>query len=132
MSNENVSGMLEVTIGRIKDVLGSETIIGDPISLPGGSVAIPVSRVSFGFGSGGTDLPNKDGREMFGGGLGGGVTVTPVAFLLASPAGSVRLLQFSDCASAIENVINSVPETVDRVVSLFEKKKGSSEEQEEG
>ena len=121
MSN-SIGNMLETTIGKIKDVLGSETIIGKPIELPGGVTAVPVSRVSFGFGSGGADLPSKDGKDKFGGGIGGGVTVTPVAFLLASPNGSVRIMQLSEFGSAVENVINTVPETVDRVVSLFEKK----------
>ena len=129
-NNSNIGNMLETTIGKIKDVLGSETIIGKPIELPNGVTAVPVSRVSFGFGSGGADLPGKDGKEHFGGGIGGGVTVSPVAFLLASPNGTVRLMQLSEFGNAIENVINTVPETVDRVVSLFERKKETAAEAE--
>ncbi len=119
MSKDSIGGMLETTIGKIKDVIGSETVIGDPIKLPGGATAIPVSKVSFGFGSGGADV-GQNGN--FGGGLGGGVTVTPVAFLLCSAEGNVRLLQLSERGGAIDNIINQAPEMLDKVVGAFGKK----------
>lgn len=118
MAKENIGGMLEATIGKIKEAVGGDMVIGKPINLPNGATAVPVSMVSFGFGSGGTDLPTKGTKDLFGGGAGGGVKVVPVAFLISSESG-VRLVQLSNNQTAIDNIVQSVPEVVDKLVTIL-------------
>ena len=80
MSTERGLNLLtEVALNKIRGLTDSGTVIGEPITLPNGATAVPVSKVSFGFASGGSDLPSKKQADMFGGGTGGGVTITPIA-----------------------------------------------------
>ena len=108
-----------VTIEKIRDMVNSETIIGDPIHVDDTTI-IPVSRVTFGFASGGSDVGPASSKQMFGGGSGAGVSVTPVAFLVVSN-GNVRTVQLVEKVSAVDNVIASLPELVDKVAALIKK-----------
>ena len=80
MSEKNLEGLLNVSLENIKGLVDSNSIIGSPITTPDGTTIIPVSKVSFGFASGGSDFPSASPKEMFGGGSGGGVTIQPMAF----------------------------------------------------
>ena len=102
-------------------MVNAETIIGDPIHVDDTTI-IPVSRVTFGFASGGSDVGPRSNKQMFGGGSGAGVSVTPVAFLVVSN-GNVRTVQLVEKVSAIDNVIASLPELVDKVAALIKKEK---------
>ena len=82
MKEQSAAGILGTTIDKIKDMVDSRTIIGDPIDAGNGIKVIPVSKVTYGFASGGTDFPTKSSKDLFGGGGGAGVTLTPVAFLV--------------------------------------------------
>ena len=73
MSEKNLEGLLNVSLENIKGLVDSNSIIGSPITTPDGTTIIPVSKVSFGFASGGSDFPSASPKEMFGGGSGGGV-----------------------------------------------------------
>ena len=84
--------------------------------------SFPVSRVTFGFASGGSDVAPSSNKQMFGGGSGAGVSVTPVAFLVVSN-GNVRTVQLVEKVSAVDNVIASLPELVDKVAALIKKEK---------
>ena len=110
-----------VTIEKIRDMVNSETIIGDPIHVDDTTI-IPVSRVTFGFASGGSDVGPASSKQMFGGGSGAGVSVTPGAFLVVSN-GNVRTVQLVEKVSAVDNVIASLPELVDKVAALIKKEK---------
>ena len=117
-----IEGMLGTSMGKIREMVDVNTIIGDPITTPDGTVIIPVSKVTFGFGSGGSDFPNKSQQELFGGGAGGGVTIVPLAFLVVS-GGEVKLLQLSPNNSTADKVVDAVPGLIDKVSGIFGKEK---------
>ena len=120
MAEHPIQGLMGVTIEKIRDMVNAETIIGDPIHVDDTTI-IPVSRVTFGFVSGGSDVGPSSNKQMFGG-SGAGVSVTPVAFLVVSN-GNVRTVQLVEKVSAVDNVIASLPELVDKVAALIKKEK---------
>lgn len=122
MENENnIQGIMNVTMDKLRTMADADTIIGDPI-VTGGVTLIPVSKVSFGLATGGSDLPNKNAQKLFGGGGGAGVTITPVAFI-AVQNGEVRLLQISKESNAADKAVALVPELFDKIAGLFKKDK---------
>lgn len=122
MGEASVKNVVETTVQKMKDMLDVNTVMGEPISAGDGITILPISRVSCGFGSGGTDFPTKQPKDCFGGGAGGGVSVTPVGFLVVKGQ-EVRLLQLSSNAGYADRLINLVPEVVDKIVGLFKKDK---------
>lgn len=116
-----VQETMRITMDEIRGMVDANTIIGEPISCNGGITVIPVSKVSYGFASGGSDLPTKVAKDQFGGGGGAGVTITPVAFLVITPT-DVKLMQLSVNASTPNAVINMVPDLVDKLSALLNKK----------
>ena len=122
MSEKNLEGLLNVSLENIKGLVDSNSIIGSPITTPDGATIIPVSKVSFGFASGGSDFPTTSPKDMFGGGSGGGVTISPVAFLVIK-GDSVRMIQVADKDSISERIANMVPDSIDTVSSLISSKK---------
>ncbi len=111
MSEHPIEGMMGVSMEKIRDMVDVNTIIGNPITTPDGlTTVIPVSRVSFGFGSGGTDLPAKVEKDLFGGGAGAGVSIHPLAFVVIGASG-VELLQMDENGGA-EKMISAVPDAV--------------------
>ncbi|MFA5659513.1 MAG: GerW family sporulation protein [Oscillospiraceae bacterium] len=128
MSEHPIQGLIETAMKKIKEMIDVDTIIGDAITAPDGTTIIPVSKVSFGFASGGSDIPSaKTQRELFGGGSGAGITISPIAFIVISN-GDVKLLQMSMNANSSNAIINMVPEVFDKISSLI-KKKGNKDEQ---
>ncbi|MBR6315020.1 MAG: sporulation protein YtfJ [Clostridia bacterium] len=122
MSEKSAGAILSATIEKIRDLVDTSTIIGEPINADGGVTIIPVSKVTYGFASGGADFPSKDPKELFGGGGGAGVTITPVAFLIISD-GEVTLKHITAYDNAAERVVNLVPEMFDKVTSFVNKSK---------
>ena len=120
MKEQSASGILGTTIEKIRDLVDVSTIIGDPMYLEGGMTIIPVSNVTYGFASGGSDFPSKTNAQLFGGGGGAGVTITPVAFLIVSD-GEVTLKHITAYDNAAERVVNLVPEMFDKVTSVVNK-----------
>lgn len=127
MSEKNLEGLLNVSLGNIKSMVDSNSIIGEPIVTPDGTTIIPVSKVSFGFASGGSDFPTASPKEMFGGGSGGGVTIQPIAFLVIKGE-NVRMIQLADKNNIPERLANMVPDAIDSISSLINKKKGAEPE----
>ncbi len=123
MSDHPVNGLMGTTIEKIRDMIDVNTIIGNPITTPEGSTIIPVSKVSFGFASGGSDLPVKQQKELFGGAAGAGVSVQPLAFICVSPSGDIKLLQMSVNASKENAIINTIPELIEKISDLVSSKK---------
>ena len=97
------------------------------MTVDGGITIIPVSKVTYGFASGGSDFPSKSNKEIFGGGGGAGVTITPVAFLVISD-GEVTLKHITAYDNAAERVVNLVPEMFDKVTSVVNKAKKEKSE----
>ncbi|MBQ7966054.1 MAG: GerW family sporulation protein [Ruminococcus sp.] len=120
-----INSLMDTTMKKIKEMIDVNTIIGDPITTPDGTTIIPVSKVSYGFASGGSDLPTKkDNKDCFGGGSGAGVTINPVAFLYVSK-GNVKLIPIEKYDGAVDRIVGMVPEVIDKVSDLIKKDKGS-------
>lgn len=132
MSDNKVNHLLGVSMDKIKEMVDVNTVIGDPITTPDGTTIIPVSRVSYGFASGGSDLPSKaqPSSDLFAGGSGAGITIIPIAFLAISN-GNVRMIQIEPFVSPVDRALEKGPEVVDRISALigqFKKKKETPEE----
>ena len=131
MSAHPIEGMMDVTMEKIKSMVDANTIIGNPINLADGTLVLPISKVTFGFASGGSDFPSKTTQELFGGGSGAGVTIQPVGFLVAKD-GNVRVMQLADTSNSVDRALSLVPELVDKVTALVQKKpEGQGEAQPE-
>ena len=122
MAEKSAGVILASTIEKIRELVDTSTIIGEPIYAEGGTTIIPVSKVTYGFASGGADFPSKSTKELFGGGGGAGVTITPVAFLVIN-GGEVTLKHITAYDNAAERVVNLVPEMFDKVTGLMNKAK---------
>ena len=123
MSEHPFNGIMETVLSNIKDMVDVNTIVGDPITAADGTTIIPVSKVSFGFASGGADLPSpldksaapaQDKGNAFGVGNGAGVSITPIAFLVVGSSG-VKLLPITVEANTVDRVIDAVPNLIDKV-----------------
>lgn len=123
MSDHPINSLMDTTMKKIKEMIDVNTIIGDPITTPDGTTIIPVSKVSYGFASGGSDLPTKrDNKDCFGGGSGAGVTINPVAFLSVSK-GSVKLIPIEKYDGAVDRIVGMMPDMLDKVADYFKKDK---------
>ncbi|MBR5126485.1 MAG: GerW family sporulation protein [Oscillospiraceae bacterium] len=122
--SQNLPNMLEHTIQKIREMVDVNSVIGEPITTPDGVTIIPVSKVSVGFGGGGSDFVNsKGGENPFGGGVGGGVKVTPVCFLIVKD-GAVRMMPVAAPANTTaDRIVEMVPDTLDKIVSFIDSKK---------
>ena len=122
MSDNQVNHLLGTTMDKIKQMVDVNTVIGNPVTTPDGTTVIPVSRVSYGFASGGTDLPSKTQPSggLFAGGSGAGITISPIAFLTIRE-GHVRVLQIEPYLSSVDRALEKVPDVVDKISSLFQK-----------
>ncbi len=122
MSN-NVPNMLENTIAKIREMVDVNSVIGDPITTADGVTIIPVSKVSVGFGGGGSDYVSKNANKQenpFGGGAGGGVSVTPIAFLIVKE-GNVRMLPVATPANTTaDRLVEMIPDTLDKVSAFID------------
>ena len=121
MSESKVNGIMNTTMEKLRTMVDADTIIGTPLTV-GKITLIPVSRVSFGMATGGSDFPNKNGQELFGGGGGAGVTVNPVAFIAVNGE-NVHMMPVYNELGTIDKAINMAPELIDKVKSLFEREK---------
>ena len=126
MSQHPIEGLMDVTLEKIKSMVDSNTIIGNPINM----AVLPISRVTFGFASGGADFPSKTTKDLFGGGGGAGVSIQPVAFLVVKD-GSVRMLQLADTSNSVDRAIGMLPDMVDKITALFNNKQKEQQAQSE-
>ncbi len=125
MSEKSANGILRTTIEKVRDLVDVSTIIGEPIILPDGLTIIPVSKVTYGFASGGSDFPSKNNVELFGGAGGAGIAINPVAFLVIKD-GDVTIKHIVSDDNAVERAVSLVPEMFDKITSL-KKNKGADE-----
>ena len=124
--SQTLPNMLENTISKIRDMVDVNSVIGTPITTPDGVTIIPVSKVSVGFGGGGSDFTNN--KDAFGGGAGGGVKVTPICFLIVKD-GAVRMMPVAAPANTTaDRIVEQVPDVLDKIASFIdsrtEKKEG--------
>lgn len=134
MSEHPIESLMKTTMESIKEMVDVNTIVGDAVETTDGTVIIPISKVSFGFASGGGEYinmkQNKDERSSeqttkdqlpFAGGAGAGVSVQPVAFMVVGN-GQMKLMSVDQNANLIDNIINSTPKVIDSLQSVFSKK----------
>ena len=122
--SQKLPNMLESTIQKIKEMVDVNSVIGTPITTPDGVTIIPVSKVSVGFGGGGSDFTTKSSRpgedHPFGGGAGGGVKVTPICFLIVKD-GAVRMMPVAEPASTTaDRIVEMVPDTLDKISAFID------------
>ena len=120
-----IEGVMSTTMQKIKEMVDVNTIIGDPVTTPDGTTIIPVSKVTFGFASGGSDRPTSNPKQTFGGGGGAGVTIQPLAFLVVHQ-GDVKLLQIATSSNTADKIVNAVPDVIDKISDAIAKGKESS------
>ena len=117
--SQTLPNMLENTIAKIREMVDVNSVIGDPITTPDGVTIIPVSKVSVGFGGGGSDYA-KSTKDAFGGGAGGGVKVTPICFLIVQN-GAVRMMPVAAPASTTaDRIVEMVPDTLDKLANFID------------
>ena len=121
--SQNLPNMLDNTIAKLREMVNANTVVGEPITTADGVTIIPVSKVSIGFGGGGSDFVSKNlnhHENPFGGGVGAGVKVTPVAFLIIKE-GNVRMIPVATPANTTaDRIVEMVPETLDKIVSFVD------------
>lgn len=119
MNEHPIKSLIDASMEKIKQMVDGDTIIGDPITMGEDCVIIPVSQVSIGFASGGSDLPVKaQPKDLFGGGSGAALKVTPVGFLVINK-GDVKLLEFTKKSdTTADRLVGMVPDLVDKVSAL--------------
>ena len=116
--SQTLPNMLENTIAKIREMVDVNSVIGDPITTPDGVTIIPVSKVSVGFGGGGSDYTKN--QEAFGGGAGGGVKVTPICFLIVKD-GAVRMMPVAAPANTTaDRIVEQVPDVLDKIASFID------------
>ena len=124
--SQNVPNMLQSTIERIREMVDVNSVIGEPITTPDGVTIIPVSKVSVGFGGGGSDYTKN--QEAFGGGAGGGVKVTPICFLIVKD-GAVRMMPVAAPANTTaDRIVEQVPDVLDKIASFIDSRIEKKEE----
>lgn len=120
--NSNVEGLMGVSVEKIREMVDANTVIGTPMTLADGTTIIPVSKVSYGFASGGSDLPSKTRNDMFGGGAGAGINIMPVAFLTIKGS-DINILPVVSQPDTLDRLVSLIPEAVGKIADLIKKNK---------
>ncbi|MGV3464743.1 MAG: GerW family sporulation protein [Heyndrickxia sp.] len=135
MSGHPIEGLMTAAMENLKEMIDVNTIIGDPVETPDGSVILTVSKVGFGFAAGGSQFntngksnpdENNQGQHVggsglpFGGGSGGGVSITPIAFLIVNSSG-VKMLHLDESTHLLEKILDVAPSVVDKIQSMIKK-----------
>lgn len=121
MSENSIKAIMDTTMDKLRAMVDANTIIGDPITV-GDVTLLPVSRVAFGLATGGSDFPSKHQSELFGGGGGAGVTISPVAFIAVN-GDSVKMMPVYNELGTAEKALAMAPEVLERAKELFSKDK---------
>ncbi|WP_138753455.1 GerW family sporulation protein [Paenibacillus sinopodophylli] len=131
MAEHPIQGLMQTAMENIKEMVDVNTIVGDPVQTPDGSIIMPISKVGFGFVAGGSDIRLDDADHKnqsdaqhasvampFGGGSGGGVSITPIAFLVVGTHG-VKIVPLDNQTHLLERVIDSAPHVFDKLQSMM-------------
>ena len=127
MSENSIKGIMDITMDKLRAMVDANTIIGDPIVV-GDITLIPVSKVSFGVATGGSDFPSKTQSGLFGGGGGAGVTLSPVAFI-AINGQNVKMMPVYNEMTSVDKAISMAPEVLEKAKELFSKDKKDKTQQ---
>lgn len=128
--SQNLPNMLDNTIAKIRELLNANSVVGEPINAGDGVTIIPISKISVGLGGGGSDYVSKHTNQHenpFGGGVGAGVKVTPVAFLIVKD-GNVRMLPVATPPNTTaDRLVEMVPDTLDKIAAFVDSRTGKTE-----
>lgn len=127
--SQNLQNMLESTLAKVREMVDSNSVVGDPISTPDGTTILPISKITVGYGGGGSDraLKTNANREAYGGGVGAGIRVTPVAFLIIK-GDSVRMLPVAAAPNTTaDRVVELVPNVIDQLTAFVDKRSQKKE-----
>ncbi len=138
MTNHPIEALMKTTMESLKEMIDVNTIVGDPVETPDGTVIIPISRVSFGFASGGGEYTtskrsseeseNESNSKMpFAGGTGAGVSLHPVAFMVVGN-GQMKLIPVNENATMLDSIINFTPKLLDKIQAMGEKKNSTKDQ----
>ena len=133
MAEHGVNGLMAETMEKIRSMVDVNTIIGDPIVTHDGTTLIPISKVTFGFGSAGSDFKPRNSSDTaplcFGGGGGAGVSISPVAFLIVSE-GNARILPVNMPAdNSTDRLIEMIPDAVNGIQNFVSNRRGKKTEE---
>ncbi len=121
--SQTLPNMMQETIAKIREMVDVNSVIGNPITTPDGVTIIPISKVSIGFGGGGSDFVSKNANKHenpFGGGCGGGVKIAPIAFIVVKD-GNVRMLPVAAAANTTaDRVVEMVPDVLDKISAFID------------
>ncbi|MCL1831672.1 MAG: GerW family sporulation protein [Oscillospiraceae bacterium] len=124
---QHLEGLMSTSMEKIRQLVDVNTIIGEAITAPNGTTIIPISKVSFGFVSGGSDVPSKSApQQIFAGGAGAGVTIKPMTFLVIKPDGDIQVLDaIQREGNLMESLFEAAPELIEKVKAVLGKMKPS-------
>jgi sporulation protein YtfJ len=138
MAAHPIQGLMTAAMENLKEMVDVNTIIGDPVETPDGSVIVTVSKAGFGFAAGGSEFilngdSNGDGQGQskghpFGGGSGGGVSITPIAFLVVNSNG-VKMIHLDESTHLYEKILDVAPQAVDKIQQMFNQKSDNNSNQ---
>lgn len=136
MAEHPIQGLMKTAMENLKEMVDVNTIVGDPVETPDGSVILPVSKVGFGFGAGGSEFDfeqsgttvndNEADKKYlpFGGGSGGGVSITPVAFLIVN-SGGIRMVHIDGQTHLYEKILDAAPQVLEKIQNMLKKNQNS-------
>lgn len=136
MSEHPIKGLMTTAMENLKEMIDVNTIIGDPVETPDGGVILTVSKVGFGFAMGGSEFSGGSGDQdqeaelPFGGGSGGGVSITPIAFLVVNKHG-VNMLHLEQNTHLLEKLIDIAPGAIEKVQKMISNNKQLKNKQQE-
>ena len=123
MNNNNVSNMLESTMSKLKEMVDVNAVVGNPIVISDDITIIPISKICAGYAGGGSDFVSKNPNphnNPYGGGVGAGLNVTPIGFLVIRD-GTVRMLPVAIPANTtVDRLVEMIPDTLDRIVDFID------------
>lgn len=135
MSDHPITGLMSAAMENLKEMVDVNTIIGDPVETPDGSVILTVSKVGFGFAAGGSEFAIDQGHSQqgqqtlpFGGGTGGGVSITPIAFLIVGSKG-VKMLHLDEGTHLVDKILDMAPAVVEKIQSILAASKENNKNQ---
>lgn len=127
-----IDNLMTETMDKIRSMVDVNTIVGDPIHTPDGTTLIPVSKVTFGFGAGGSDFQSRNAKDTaplcFGGGGGAGVSITPVGFLIVHEGNAHMIPVNMPAETSTDRLIEMIPGAVNTVQGFINKRRGGANE----
>ncbi len=125
-----IKDLIESAINSMDGMFTAESIIGETVTAPDGTMIIPIAKVAFGVGGGGSEFKatDADGNNLFGGGIGAGASIKPEGFLVITKSGSIRFVSTAENTGAVEKLIGYAPDMIEKITGIFAKNKDKDNE----